>query len=67
MQVTLVLPSVERVFGMGGLYTGFGLVAAIAFVVIYFIVPEIKGKTLEEIEAMLLPKRPPKRASTDKL
>lgn len=58
LQVTLVLPSIQRVFGLGGLYTGFGLVAAIAWIVIFLIVPETKGRTLEEIEALLLYKKP---------
>lgn len=54
MQVTLVLPSIQKVFGLGGLYVGFGLMCAISWAVIYFIVPETKGRSLEEIEALLL-------------
>lgn len=38
---------------MGGLYLGFGCVAAVSWIVIYFIVPETKGRTLEEIEELL--------------
>ena len=53
IQVTLVLPSIQRAFGMGGLYLGFGCVAAVSWVVIFFIVPETKGRTLEEIEELL--------------
>ena len=51
--MTLVLPSIQTAFGMGGLYLGFGCVAAVAWVVIFFITPETKGKTLEEIEELL--------------
>jgi hypothetical protein len=54
LQVALVLPSIEKAFGMGWLYTGFAIVAAVAWGVIYCIVVETKGKTLEEIEALLL-------------
>ena len=55
-QVALVLPSVEKAFGMGWLYTGFAIVTAVAWTVIYLIVLETKGKSLEEIEAFLMRK-----------
>lgn len=54
--VTLVLPSIQKVFGIGWLYVGFALMTAVSWVVIFLIVPETKGRTLEEIEAVLLGK-----------
>lgn len=66
MQVTLVLPSIQKAFGIGWLYVGFGLMTAVSWVVIYLIVPETKGRTLEEIEAVLLGKNVPKPLKLEK-
>jgi len=50
--VSLALPSVETAVGLPATYAGFASVAVLALLSIYFTVPETKGKTLEEIEAM---------------
>ncbi|GBF98053.1 D-xylose-proton symporter-like chloroplastic [Raphidocelis subcapitata] len=50
--VSLALPSVEAGIGLPATYLGFAAVGVVALASIYFTVPETKGKTLEEIEAM---------------
>lgn len=52
MQVSLVLPSLQSAVGAGSTYLIFAAVSVVAVGTIYAIVPETKGKTLEEIEAM---------------
>lgn len=52
MQVSLVLPSVQDGIGPGYTYILFAAISIAAYVTIYSIVPETKGKTLEEIESM---------------
>lgn len=52
MQVSLVLPTVQDTFGAGATYLGFALIGVAAVATIYAIVPETKGKSLEEIEAL---------------
>ncbi len=52
MQVSLVLPSVQEAFGPGGTYLAFAGIGVVALATIFAIVPETKGKTLEEIEAL---------------
>ena len=52
MQVSLVLPSVQEAFGAGGTYLTFAAIGVVALGTIFTIVPETKGKTLEEIEAL---------------
>jgi len=49
--VTLVLPSVQAAVGQGPTFLGFGCIGCVALATIYALVPETKGKTLEEIEA----------------
>ena len=53
-QVAFLLPIFQKLEGPGGLYLGFAGMAALAWVVIYFIVIETKMKTLEEIEAIMV-------------
>lgn len=53
--VSLALPSVEAAVGLPATYLGFAAVGAVALLSIYYTVPETKGKTLEEIEAMWAP------------
>ena len=50
--MSLVLPSVQDSIGPGFTYLVFAGITVAAWVIIYDIVPETKGKTLEEIEAM---------------
>lgn len=50
--VSLALPTLQAAAGPAATYAGFALVAAASAAVIAATVPETKGKTLEEIEAM---------------
>eukprot|EP00890_Picochlorum_soloecismus_P002939 jgi/Picsp_1/3646/NSC_06483-R1_d-xylose-proton symporter-like 2 len=50
--VSLVIPSLQEMFGQSALYFGFAAIGVVALGSIYTNVPETKGKTLEEIEAM---------------
>jgi len=50
--VSLVLPSIQSSIGVSSTYLLFGLIGMMAIATIYFLVPETKGKTLEEIEQM---------------
>ena len=52
LQVSLVLPSIQDAFGPGATYLTFAAVGLIAVGTIAAVVPETKGKTLEEIEAL---------------
>jgi len=51
-QVSLVLPSLQAGIGPGYTYLVFASVSVAAVATIYSLVPETKGKTLEEIESM---------------
>ena len=44
----------QELFGAGILFMGFGVICVLSLLFIYFIVPETKGLTLEEIEAKCL-------------
>ncbi|KAI3424105.1 hypothetical protein D9Q98_009466 [Chlorella vulgaris] len=50
--VSLVLPSLQENFGQAATYFTFAAIGVAAVVTINAIVPETKGKTLEEIEAL---------------
>lgn len=50
--VTALLPTLNETFGIAGVYAGFAALAALAVFALYHLVPETKGKSLEEIEAM---------------
>lgn len=50
--VSLCIPSLQESLGPAGLYFTFAGIGCIALYVIYSIVPETKGKSLEEIENM---------------
>ncbi|KAL6785000.1 hypothetical protein ACKKBG_A02020 [Auxenochlorella protothecoides x Auxenochlorella symbiontica] len=50
--VSLALPSVRESIGPSATYLVFAVVGVASLVTIYNIVPETKGKTLEEIEAL---------------
>lgn len=50
--VSLVLPAVQQGFGLAGTYALFAGIGVVAVVSVAVTVPETKGKTLEEIQAM---------------
>ncbi len=52
MQISLALPTVQELWGPGQTYLAFCAIAIVAVATIYAIVPETKGKSLEQIEAM---------------
>ena len=64
MQVAFLLPTFQKLEGPGGLYLGFAAMAALAWVVIYFVVIETKMLTLEEIEALMIGPKRSKRGAT---
>ena len=51
VQVSLALPSVQENWGPGYTYLLFAAIGVVSLVVLNSIVPETKGRTLEEIEA----------------
>lgn len=51
LQVSLALPVIQKGWGPGYTYLLFAGVGVVSVAVIYSIVPETKGRTLEEIEA----------------
>jgi predicted MFS family arabinose efflux permease len=51
--VSLTSLSLSNSLGPRGIFWLFGLIAVVAFVFIYFFVPETKGRSLEEIEESL--------------
>uniref|UniRef100_I1QWB3 Major facilitator superfamily (MFS) profile domain-containing protein n=1 Tax=Oryza glaberrima TaxID=4538 RepID=I1QWB3_ORYGL len=51
--VTFAFSPLEDLIGTGILFSAFGVIAVASLVFIFFIVPETKGLTLEEIEASL--------------
>ncbi|KAI9157355.1 hypothetical protein LWI28_021179 [Acer negundo] len=52
--VTFAFSPLKALLGAGFLFYAFGVIAVLSIVFIYFIVPETKGLTLEEIEAKCL-------------
>jgi hypothetical protein len=59
--ITLVFPAELAAFGPGGTFLAYGLVAAAGFVFLTALAPETRGKSLEELEGMLVrPLRLPK-------
>jgi hypothetical protein len=48
--VSLVLPGIQESFGMSGTYFSFAAIGTLAVLTIFLVVPETKGKTLEQIE-----------------
>lgn len=50
----LIIEFMQALLGAGVLFYVFGVVAVVSLLFIYFIVPETKGLTLEEIEAKCL-------------
>ena len=54
--VTFIFPWELSHFGSAGTFLGYGLMAVAALVFILLLVPETKGKTLEELEQVLMRK-----------
>ena len=54
--VTFIFPWELSHFGSAGTFLGYGLMAAAALLFILLFIPETKGKTLEELEGMLMRK-----------
>ncbi|XP_031248587.1 D-xylose-proton symporter-like 2 [Pistacia vera] len=52
--VTFSFSPLKALLGAGVLFYGFGVIAVLSLIFIFFIVPETKGLTLEEIEAKCL-------------
>ncbi|XP_017698186.2 D-xylose-proton symporter-like 2 isoform X1 [Phoenix dactylifera] len=52
--VTFAFSPLEALVGTGILFAGFGVIAVGALLFIFFVIPETKGLTLEEIEAKIL-------------
>ncbi len=48
--VTFIVPTGLALLGAGKLFLGFFLVSTLGYIIFYFIVPETRGMTLEEIE-----------------
>jgi sugar porter (SP) family MFS transporter len=53
--VTFIFPWELSTFGSAGTFFIFGAFASLAFLFVLFLVPETKGRTLEELERELLP------------
>lgn len=54
--VTMIFPWELSAFGTAGTFLGYGLMAAAALVFVLIWIPETKGKTLEELEGILVRK-----------
>ena len=54
--VTFIFPWELSHFGAGGTFLGYGLLAVATFIFVLLFIPETKGKTLEELEGILLRK-----------
>ena len=54
--VTFIFPWELSHFGSAGTFLGYGLMAVAALVFVLLFIPETKGKTLEELEGMLMRK-----------
>ncbi len=52
--VTLLFPAEVAAWGPSGTFLAYGLVAAAGFVFLTALAPETRGRTLEELEGMLM-------------
>jgi MFS family permease len=60
--VTFIFPWELSHFGSAGTFLGYGLLAAAALIFVLLFIPETKGKTLEELEGILMRKEQPSGA-----
>jgi MFS family permease len=61
--VTFIFPWELSHFGSAGTFLGYGLMAAAALLFVLLFIPETKGKSLEELEAILMRQRTPQPAA----
>lgn len=54
--LTFTFPAIKENLGWANNFWLYGLICAVGFIVLYFILPETKGKTLEEIELQVVKK-----------
>jgi len=54
--LTFTFPAIKENLGWANNFWLYGLICAVGFMVLYFILPETKGKTLEEIELQVVKK-----------
>ncbi len=54
--LTFTFPAIKENLGWASNFWLYGLICAVGFIVIYLILPETKGKTLEEIELQVVKK-----------
>ncbi len=52
--VTFIFPWELSHFGTAGTFLGYGLMAAVTVAFVFFFIPETKGKSLEELEGILM-------------
>jgi len=60
--VTMIFPWELTNFGVSGTFLGYGLLALAALVFVLFSIPETKGKSLEELEHLLVGQESPAKA-----
>jgi SP family sugar porter-like MFS transporter len=54
--LTFTFPAIKENLGWANNFWLYGIICAIGFITLYFILPETKGKTLEEIEGEFMNK-----------
>jgi MFS family permease len=64
--VTFIFPWELSHFGPAGTFLGYGLLSAAAVLFVLFLIPETKGRTLEELEGLLLREDPRREAAGSK-
>jgi MFS family permease len=64
--VTFMFPWELSHFGSAGTFLGYGVMAAAALLFVLLFIPETKGKSLEELEAILMRKEKPSAAVSPK-
>jgi len=52
--ITFIFPWELSHFGSDGTFLGYGLMAVATLVFVFFFIPETKGKSLEELEGILM-------------
>jgi MFS transporter, SP family, arabinose:H+ symporter len=52
--VTFIFPWLQSTLGIGGTFLAFGMFASAALLFVLLLVPETKGRTLEQLESDLM-------------